>query len=288
MLLALFLVAASLQQCPDYIGRDDGKLHTCGHAYKLVCSQFGVAKDCEGDMVSGPPAIDHFQVFDERGAVVFARNFPRQTFANVGVSGNGYPGRPQFFTVEVQERTGPVANASTITYTYYFETTSSGLVPFTPAISCGRGGSTELANSDLWPPSGIALACEFNADYFRFMVELEFDFHSHRIVLSKQNSVLPLGGYDLEPVFRPALSSPLMAYRDHDPTSSQERVNIIAGDAIRLLGAWTPISLHESGDISTVIYDRKNVWLQAEQEKRKFWLHGAESFQAIGLQKHLQ
>src|ERR1039458_6634757 len=84
MFLATLLFAAALQQCGTYNGPADGAIHVCGHAYKLICTRSGSPSDCNA-VAHGGTEVDHFEVRDENGRVLFERNASgEQIFTDIG------------------------------------------------------------------------------------------------------------------------------------------------------------------------------------------------------------
>jgi hypothetical protein len=136
---------------------------------------------------------------------------------------------------------------------------------------------------NVWPPGGIALGCKFNAGYFRFMVELEFDWDRHQIVpATAAGRVFHVGGSAEIPA-RATTASTLRVYRDHDKNATQFTIRIVRGQATRLLAAWAPVLVRTSGDVAIASYDPDKLWLQIELKNQKGWILGDESFRAIGL-----
>jgi hypothetical protein len=284
MLLGTLLMAAALLQCNTYNGPADGAIHVCGHAYKLICTRSGSPSECNGT-AGGPAEVDHFEVRDEQGRVVFERTVSgQQIFTDVGLSDTGYPDHPQLFAVSAERQTDANDRVSSISYVYYFHATPSGLVAFQPAaLSCGEGTGTELGNLNVWPPGGIALGCEFNAGYFRFTAELEFDWDRHQIVPATTAGRMFHVGGSAEIWAKATTVSTLRVYRDRDKNATQFTIRIARGQATRLLAAWVPVLLRTSGDVAIASYDPDNLWLQIELKNQKGWILGDENFRAIGL-----
>ena len=284
MFLATVLFAAALQTCPSYTGPSDGAIHVCGHAYKLSCSLSGSLSPCQGSS-HAPADVSHFEVRDEDGRTVFERNVSgEQRFTDVGISNTGYPEHPQLFTVAVEQRTNSNRESS-VSFAYYFHATAAGLVAFQPALSCGDGSATMLANPDLWPPSGLALACKFDAGYLRFTAALQLDFDRHQIVPSDKALRVsdPQGSAKFSAAAENA--STLGLYRQHDKSAPQFTLGVSRGQTTRLLAAWEPVSLRSSGDISTVSFDPAKLWLEIETKNERGWIRGVDSFRAIGLRE---
>jgi len=284
MLLATLLFAAALQQCSPYTGPNDGAIHVCGHAYKLTCTRFGSPTDCEGN-AHGHAEVDHFEVRDERGGVVFERNVSAdQILTDVGISETGYPDHPQLFAVSVERQTNADGNAPSISYVYYFHATSSGLIAFQPAaLSCAEGTQTMLANLNVWPPGGMVVGCKFLAGYFRFTVELEFEWDRHQIVaVQTGDSAFHVGGSTGNSTKAAAVST-LHVCQDHDKNAPQFTIRIARGQVTRLLAAWVPIVLRTTGDVGIVSYDPDKLWLQIELKNQRGWIRGDAGFRAIGL-----
>jgi hypothetical protein len=283
MFAATLLFAAALQQCGRYSGPADGTIHVCGHSYKLVCTRSGSPSECTASAV-GPAEVDHFEVRDEQGRVVFERSGSReQLFTGIGVSASGYPDHPQLFTVSVERQTRANDRVSSISYTYYFDATPSGLTAFQPALSCGEGTGTMLSNQNLWPPGGMAVGCELDAGYFRFTAELVFDWDSHRIVPTPTAGRTFHVGSSAELSAKATAVSTLRVYRDHDKNAPQATIPIARGQATRLGAAWVPILLRTSGDVAIATYDPEELWLQLKLKDRTGWIRGSESFRDVGL-----
>jgi hypothetical protein len=280
MLLATLLFAAALQQCGTDNGPADGAIHVCGHSYKLVCTRSGSSSDCH-EVAHAPAEVDHFEVRDENDKVVFERSASgKQIFTDLGISETGYPGHPQLFTVSVERQT----NADDRTwYVYYFHPTPAGLTAFRSALSCGEGSGTMLSNLNLWPPGGMAVGCEFDAGYFRFTAELEFDFDHHQIVSNPTGDRLFHVGDSDKISAKAATVTALRVYRDHEKNARQFTVRIARGQVTPLLAAWVPVLLRTSGDVAIASYDPDKLWLQVELKHQTVWIRSDESFRAIGL-----
>ncbi len=286
MFPATLFIAAVLWQCSPYTGPSDGAIHICGHAYKLTCTRSGSPSDCIGSAL-GPAEVDRFEVRDEQGRVVVEKSVSGdQVFTNVGVSSTGYPDHPQLFAVSVQRQANTSGRASSISYTYYFHATPPGLAAFQPAaLSCGEGTEKMLGNLDEWPPGGMALGCQFDAGYFRFTSELEFDWDRHQIVPASTGGGVFLAGGSGDSPARAATVSTLRVYRNHDKNAAQFTIRLARGQATRLLAAWAPVVLRASGDVGIVSYDPDEVWLHVGLKNRTGWIRGDKSFRAIGLHR---
>jgi hypothetical protein len=203
-------------------------------------------------------------------------------FTDVGTSGTGYPDHPQLFAIDVG-RHDSSESAPTVHYTYYFHATASGLTEFHPALGCGSGTGAMLSSLGKWPASGLAFACEFDASYFRFAARLLFDLDHHQIVLSPPPEQLSLAGEPDQLTAQAAASASLRVYRDHEESSHGTEIQLNRGQRIRMVDAWTPVSLATKDGIATVTYDPAKLWLQIELNHSKYWIFSKESFRAIGL-----
>lgn len=285
MLVTTLLFAAILQQCPEYTGPVDGTIHSCGHAYRLICSRSGTPANCSEKRGA---EVDHFEVRDEHGQVVFEKSIhDGELFSDVVPSGTGYAGRQQIFTVSVEKGTSPNHELYSAGYVYYFNSTPSGLIAFQPALGCASGSRTSepavLGNPSSFPPSGVALGCEFDTGYFRFTGELYFDFARLRVVPASSNETFPV-----ELSVEAPTTSALRIYRDHRENAVASDVRVAPGQRTRILAAWVPILLKPSKDFETVSYDPNELWLEiklksGDKRFEKFWIRGSKSFQIIGL-----
>jgi hypothetical protein len=281
MFFASLLFAVGLQQCGPYNGPSDGAIHLCGHAYKVICTRSGSPADCE-DSEAFPAQVNHFEVRDENGRIVFASSVSAgQLFTRIFISGAGYPGHPHLLTVDVERQTNEADQISSTHYQLYLASTPSGLVAFQPALSCGEGRIQMLSNPAVWPPAGIALGCQFDAGYFRFVAMLEFDFDRHQIILGP-NKVLNLSG-PAEMSAETIAASALRVYKNHEENAPRFTIALARGQTTKLLAAWAPVLLRSSADVAVTSYDPEKLWLQIELKNEKVWIRGGESFQAIGL-----
>ena len=140
-----------------------------------------------------------------------------------------------------------------------------------------------LSNLNLWPPGGMAVGCEFDAGYFRFTAELEFDFDHHQIVSNPTGGrSFRVGGSDKISAKATTVAA-LRVYRDHDENARQFTISIARGQATRLLAAWAPVLLRTSGDVAVASYDPDKLWFQIELKNQTVWIRGNESSRAIGL-----
>src|SRR5208283_3188488 len=278
MLLApLMFIAMAVQQCANYTGPDDGALHVCGHAYKVDCSLAGSVTDCIGSKAE-PAESDHFEVREIGRAVLFAKSVSGdQRFLDVGISSTGYPDRPQFLIVSATIKGTKDGRSSS--FNQYFEATSLGLHPFSPALSCENGSQTMLANPNLAPPSGLTPACEFQAASIRFIIELKFDFDQHRIVLAPEDERLSLSS---------SLSSlkakrdlRLRVYRDHNQGAAQFTISMARGQRIRVAGIWAPVESRNDGNLGTVNCNVDDLWLQVKLKNRTAWIRSEQSWRKI-------
>jgi hypothetical protein len=129
----------------------------------------------------------------------------------------------------------------------------------------------------------MALGCEFDAGYFRFTAELEFDWDRHQIVpVPTGGRVFHVGGSS-EEISKAATVSTLHVYRDRDENAPQFTIRIAHGQATRLLAAWVPVLLRTSDGVAIASYDADKLWLQIELKNKTRWIRGDESFRAIGL-----
>jgi len=285
MFVTTLLFAAILQQCPGYTGPVDGTIHSCGQAYRLICSRSGTPANCTEKRGA---EVDHFEVRDEHGQVAFEKSIhDDELFSDVAPSATGYAGRQQIFSVSVEKRTSRDHELYSAWYVYYFNSTPSGLVAFQPALGCASGSRTSLpavlGNPSSFPPSGVALGCEFDTSYFRFTAELYFDFVRLRVVPAPSNETFPV-----ELSVEAPTTSTLRIYRDHRENAVPSGVRVAPGQRTRILAAWVPILLKPSEDFETVSYDPNELWLEIELKSgdkkfEKFWIHGSKSFQIIGL-----
>lgn len=284
MLLTFFL-AVALQQAASQ-----------KPAYRLSCDSHGQSTDCSVCMACGGADVDHFEIRDDSGKVQFqADSSPGEPVADVAMEAFSYADRA---IEEVVTTQGAPAQPRRFRVTYVFESTSSGLVPFNPPVATPCLGNAFLA-------SGIALSCDFDAGFFRFEVLLAISFDRHRIELMPNQEAFPafpaLGRRSSQ---RLSVSADLPMYLRHEKKAPQSIVKIEAGQVrsffqssstglkdaanqVVVISAWAPVSMKPASTSppvpETAIYDPNNVWLQVRVNGRTGWIHGLNSFHAIGL-----
>lgn len=277
MLHLWLIILALLQQGAPAMPPRDGAIHMQGHAYRLFCSFASDPTFCIG---KGGVEVDQFDVRDETGQTKFHLEAPAGLpFANVLISGMD----SQILTVGVGTRAHNSANQVVFHYyNFYFETTTNGLVPFAPSLTCANGSMYDSTSS-----TGNGLGCSFPTDYFTFMVGLVYNFEHHRILLAPKQNVFG--------VLSPLPSLPLKAkaatrlelYRDHQTAAIHSTVSILPGENVKLLAAWSPVSIgpieNAPEGSMAVSFDSTRVWLQIQLNGQVGWIQGSSSYEAIGL-----
>jgi hypothetical protein len=269
--------------------------------YQLSCSLTGHSVPCSPSCMACPPhAIDMFAVLDAAGRVQFSTSVPVGR-AFTFVMGSEAKGRghtlEQVTTSEAQSTSGtgsPLPPES-----YFFESTSKGLVLLVPPLisPCG-GGIASTSN-------GPEPTCDLDYAYFRFQVELSINSVNHRIEFAPKQlfSVFPHRKNRVP--WRLARPASIQFYSQHEPSSASSVIDLKAGqvvafwqtdaaylgkhiDAVAVISMWSPASMmkpvhSEPNGAETVDYDRGNVWLQVRANRRTGWIYGDKTFRAIGL-----
>lgn len=269
-------------------------------SYRLSCSLMGQPVACSAScMACAPHAIDKFEILNSAGKAQVSVSAPvGRTFTFVEESET----KARLHTIE-QVRTSeaqPISQTGNrlLPESYFFESTSAGLVPLVPPLTspCGDG----IAFSS----GGPEPLCDFDYGYFRFSVQLSIDFDNHHIKFAPDQTfnVFPL--HRKQTPWRVARPSAFNLYAAHRNDSPYSVIRLRTGDtaafwqtdadvlrrrmdAIAVLSMWAPMSmkpvLGASGGGETVDYDRRNVWLQVRAGRKTGWIYGDRSFHAIGL-----
>jgi hypothetical protein len=167
------------------------------------------------------------------------------------------------------------------------EITASELIPFKPVITCA---GCESARAGTY---GSLLI--FENGYFGSEVALKYDYDQHRIVISGVAEAIPIGPgrYGLPVLQRGTSSSTVRTastldlYSEHASTAARAPVTVSEQDVVQMLGTWAPIAMEPlegvGSNFEIVRYDRSQEWLQINVNGRTGWIHGAQSFSAVGL-----
>lgn len=177
--------------------------------------------------------------------------------------------------------------------THLFESTSSGLVPFYPAML----GSY----SDEYFSTGYALGYGFDTGYFRFDVPLAADFKTHRIELPPSRETFAVFGRRAHKLRTPGS---IQLYSEHREDASHSEFTIAPGEVMNfyqsdpsslkklsgrivVIVAWAPVSMSAlrggSAGVEMLDFNQENTWLQIQIDGHTGWIHGDASFRAIGL-----
>jgi hypothetical protein len=169
MFFLVLLVGALLQQSAATPPKDEG-LRMGGNAYRLECAIHGNPAYCAA---KGGVTLDHFEVRDEAERIQFQLNASAGVpFTGVGMVGHG----DQILAVGATLEDSPDGVSF---LDFEFETTRTGLVPFRPPLTCQKGNLGESLSA-----TGHGLLCQFDTQYFTFLVQLDYGFEQHRIVLA--------------------------------------------------------------------------------------------------------
>ena len=129
--------------------------------------------------------------------------------------------------------------------------------------------------------------CKFDTAYFSFLVPLVYNYDQHTIELLGGQGPFPIQLLRRYAALKAAASAQLELYSDHKDSASHSAVFVSAGDPIKLLVAWSPVSMTPLAGgppgLLAVRHETSNVWLQLQVKGSTGWIHGDDSFQAVGL-----
>ncbi len=273
-----------------------------GHTYQLFCAQQGgllVASEtglCEKTESSG---VQRFEVRNETGDVQFSQDAPAgNPFTYVGIFSFQNAGKA-IVDVDTSHDEMSGSGAKPVHLIYYFDPTSSRLVPFAPPL-VGVDGFAQL-------PDGAALSRTFDTGFFQFSVLLDFNVLSHRIeIMPDQSAFSALPPSDRKKSGPSPAAGEIKMYGSHDVAAPKAVLSILpghivawwqstdiikkpaSGQTVTVLAAWAPVSLKQADNapdgVKMVYYDWNNLWLQIQVDERTGWIKGTGSFRAIGLQ----
>ena len=301
MPFASLILLTVLSQAPAQ-STPNATVRAGGHTYQLFCAQEGElirASEtglCEKTESGG---VQRFEIRNDDGEVQFFQDAPDgNPFSYVGIFPFANAGK-EIINIDTSHDEIHGSGTNPVHLIYYFDPTTSGLVPFNPPL-VGVDGFAHLS-------TGIALSRTFDAGFFQFSVLLGFDTAGHRIdILPDQIAFSAIPPTARQKSGPSAASGEIKLYGNHDSGAPKADIRIApghtvtwwqsllpgdkttAGQVVMVLAAWAPASLKPADNapegVKMVYYDWNNLWLQIQVGDHTGWIRGTSSFRTIGLE----
>ena len=303
MEFASIVLFALLTQASTQFPLSSATIRAGGHTYQLYCTQQGElirASETGVCQKTESGGVERLEIRNEDGDVQFFQDAPAEkAFGYVAIFAFSNPGGREILEVDTAQSELPAGGPKSGHVNYFFDLSSSGLIPFRPAL-VGIEGFAQLS-------SGVALSRTFDAGFFQFSVLLGFNTVTHGIDILPDQAVfsaLAPRGHDKGGAS--GTSGAVKMYSGHDSTASTQEVMIARGhmvswweslnpadkpasaQVVTILAAWAPASLRPADNapqgVEMVYYDWNNLWLQVQVDEQTGWIKGSSSFRTIGLE----